>query len=111
MTPSQETKRELAQKRVVELKGFFRHLRIFVIVNGILFAMRMGWLIPVLPDWFPTEQYYFQWVNLNIAIWAVILAVHALTLFRHKFTPFKKWEERKIKEFMDKEGTESKKYK
>ncbi len=111
MTRSIETKRELAKKRVEEIKGFFRHLKVFVVINGILFVLKKGWLQSILPDWFPEEAYYFEWVDFNILIWGLILAVHGLTLFRHRLTFLKKWEERQIKKYMEEEKSESKKFK
>ncbi|MET1259829.1 2TM domain-containing protein [Flagellimonas sp. DF-77] len=111
MTRSIEERRALAKKKVEEYKGFFRHLKIFLIVNGILFVMRKGWLLPLMPEWFPEEAYYFAWVDLNIIIWGAILAVHALILYRHKFTFLRKWEERQIQKYLDEEQEETKKYK
>lgn len=111
MTQSIETKRALAKKRVEEIKGFFRHLKVFVVVNGLLFVLKMGWLQGLLPEWFPSEAYYFDWVIANIVIWGLILAVHALTLYRHRITFLKKWEERQIKKYMEEEQSESDKYK
>lgn len=111
MEKSIETKRELAKKRVAEIKGFFRHLKIFLVVNGGLFILKKGWLLPLLPDGFPQETYYFEWVDLHIVIWGIILAVHGITLYRHKITFLKKWEDRQIKKYMDEERTESRKYK
>ena len=101
MTQHIETKRKLAKKRVEEIKGFIRHLKIFIIVNGFLFILQKGWLSPLLPDWFPDEAYYFDWVNVNILVWGVLLAVHALTLYRHKFTFLQKWEAKHIQKYMD----------
>jgi len=111
MTQSMETKRELAKKRVAEIKGFFRHLKIFIIINGLLYVLKKGWLLPILPGGFPQETYYFDWVNLNILVWGLILAVHGLTLYRHKLTFLKKWEDRQIQKYMDEEQSKSKKYK
>ena len=110
MTRSINTKRELAQKRVAEIKGFFRHLKIFLIINGLLFVLKKGWLASFLPEWFPEEAYYFDWVDLNILIWGLILLVHGLTLYRHKLTFLKKWEDRQIQKYMDKDREESGKY-
>lgn len=110
MTHSIETKREQAKKRVAEIKGFFRHLKVFIIINGLLYVLHKGWLLPLLPDWFPEEGYYFDWVNVNIAIWGVILAVHALTLYRHKITFLKKWEERQIKKYMEEDSSKPNKF-
>lgn len=106
-----ETKREKAKKRVEEIKGFFRHLKVFIIVNGLLLILQKGWLLPLLPNWFPEEAYYFDWVNINIAFWGVILAAHAMTLYRHKFRFLKNWEERQIKKYMDEENAKPKKFK
>ena len=110
MTRSVETKRELAKKRVEEYKGFFRHLKVFIVVNGILYLFNSGWLESIMPEWFPQEAYYFDWVNFNVLIWGVILLVHGLTLYRHKLTFLKKWEDRQIKKYMEKDRDETTKY-
>lgn len=96
---------EAAKKRVKELKGYYRHIMIFVIVNGILVLLRTGVLNSLLPVAFPKESYYYEWVNANILIWGVILLVHTLIIFRHKITFFKKWEERQIQKYMEEDET------
>jgi hypothetical protein len=93
--------REAAKKRVQELKGYYSHITIFLIVNGILYLLKAGVLTSLLPEAFPRESYYYDWINGNVLIWALILAVHTLIVFRHKFTFFKKWEERQIKKYME----------
>ena len=108
---SQKSKYERATKRVKELKGFYNHLKIFVLFNGLLYLMRSGILHSILPEDFPVEPYYFDWVHVNLLIWGVILLVHALVLYRHKFKFAKKWEERQIQKYMDKEQDEVKRYK
>lgn len=104
------TKFELAQARVKEIKGFFRHLKIFILVNGTLYLFKSGVLRSLLPDWFPEESYYFDWVDLNVLIWLAILLVHAITLYRHKFAFLKRWEDRQIKKYLDKDKEDHKKY-
>ncbi|MGD1946706.1 MAG: 2TM domain-containing protein [Croceivirga sp.] len=111
MIPSTETKRELAKKRVEEIKGFFRHLKVFIVINGSLYLLKLGWLNALLPNGFPIEPYYYDWIWMNILIWGLILAIHGLTLYRHRFTFLKKWEERQIKKYMEEEQSEAKKYK
>ncbi|GLU44322.1 2TM domain-containing protein [Allomuricauda sp. NBRC 101325] len=91
---------EAAKKRVKELQGYYRHILIFVLVNGFLLLLQSGVLFKVMPDWFPTETYYFDWVNSNILFWGLILVVHTLVVFRHKFPFLKKWEERQIQKYM-----------
>jgi 2TM domain len=99
--------RETAKKRVQELKGYYRHIFIFVIVNGILYLLKTGVLTSLLPEAFPKESYYYDWINANVIIWALILVVHTLILFRDKFTFVKKWEQRQIQKYMDEDGGEA----
>jgi len=111
MTTTKDTARETAEKRVKELKGYYSHIAIFVIVNGILYLLKTGVLTSLLPEAFPKESYYYDWINSNILIWGLILVVHTLILFRHKFTFFKKWEERQIQKYMDEDRNKVDKYK
>jgi hypothetical protein len=110
MMQSIETKKELAKKRVEEIKGFLRHLRVFLVVNGLLFVLKKGWLQSLLPEGFPKEAYYFEWVDVNIIAWGIILAIHWLTLYRHRLTFLKKWEEKQLKKYLEEEESEPKKY-
>ncbi|MEX0315023.1 MAG: 2TM domain-containing protein [Allomuricauda sp.] len=104
-------KYERATKRVKELKGFYNHLKIFVIINGLFYLIKSGWLTPIMPDGFPTEAYYFDWIDANVLIWGVIVVIHGLTLYRHKLPFVKKWEERQIKKIMEQDQEEVRKYK
>ncbi|MDT0607107.1 2TM domain-containing protein [Croceitalea rosinachiae] len=107
----EESKYERAIKRVKELKGFYNHLKIFLIVNGTLFLLKSGWLHLWLPEGFPTAGYYFDWINANVLIWLLILMVHFILLHRNKWAFSKKWEEKQIQKFMEKESDETKRYK
>ena len=98
---NKQTAREAAKKRVQELKGYYSHITIFVIVNVILYLLKTGMLTSLLPEAFPKESYYYDWINSNILIWTLILIVHTLIVFRDKFTFVKKWEERQIKKYME----------
>lgn len=100
-----------ATKRVKELKGFYNHLKIFIVVNGLLYLIKSGLLTPLMPEGFPAETYYFDWIHGNFIIWGLIIVVHALILFRHKLPFLKKWEERQIQKFMEQDQEERGKYK
>jgi len=99
-------KYERASKRVKEYMGFYRHVKIFIVINGLLYLLKTGTLNRLMPEWFPTEPYYFDWVTSNIFIWGLILAVHALYTFRHKIPLLKNWEERQIQKYLEKEEEE-----
>lgn len=102
---------ERAKNRVNELKGYYRHIFIFVFVNALLLVVRMGVLNRLVPDGFPNEPYFYDWIIGNIAIWGLILIVHTVLVYRHKFTFFKKWEERQIQKYMEEERDQVDKFK
>ncbi len=111
MEANRNLARENAEKRVKELKGYYSHIIIFVIVNGMLYLLQTGVLNSFLPEAFPKESYYYDWITSNILIWGLILLVHTLILLRHKFTFFKKWEDRQIQKYIDEDRSKVDKYK
>ncbi|GEM55529.1 histidine kinase [Flavobacterium branchiophilum] len=80
-----------AQKRVQEIKGFYGHLASYVLVNLFLLILNLvsspGYL-------------WFFWPALG---WGTGLLAHGIKVFQ--IMPFlgKDWEERKIKELLNKE--------
>jgi len=104
--PTQAMRYKKAQKRVKELKGFYNHLKIFVIVNALLYLIKSGVLNSWMPKGFPTESYYFDWVHTNFIIWGLMILAHALILYRHKLPFLKKWEEKQIQKYMEKDREE-----
>lgn len=81
-----------AKKRLDELKGFYGHLLSYVLVIPFLI------LINYMTYW---EYKWFWWPMLG---WGIGLAAHALGVFGKDKIFGKEWEERKIKEYMDKES-------
>ena len=81
---------EQARKRVKELKGFYTHAAIYVLVNIMLFVINLltggGW--------------WFYWPLIG---WGIGLGVHALNVFGFGGKLGQDWEERKTRELMDKE--------
>ncbi|RNC89706.1 MAG: hypothetical protein ED555_09600 [Allomuricauda sp.] len=108
---NQNTKYERAKKRVKQLKGFYDHLKVFLVINGLFYLFRSEWFQSLLFDGFPLEPYFFDWIHANFFIWLAILVVHGLVVFAPKLQFFKGWEERQIKKYMDEEMDERDKYK
>ncbi|WP_228235625.1 2TM domain-containing protein [Allomuricauda sp. M10] len=104
-------KYERASKRVKEYMSFYRHVKIFIVINGLLYLLKTGALNRLMPEGFPTEPYYFDWVISNILIWGIILVVHGLYTFRYKIPFLKHWEERQIQKYMEQEEEDSSKFK
>lgn len=94
---------EDAQKRVKRLKGFYTHLIMYVLVNILIVFININNLKP--------GKSYFQFENFFTAFfWGIGLLAHAVSIFGHHLIFGKEWEERKIKEFMEKDKQEHEKW-
>ncbi|QYZ79404.1 2TM domain-containing protein [Methanofollis formosanus] len=82
---------ERARKRVRELRGFYEHLGIYLVINLLLFAINA---ITSPGAW------WFYWVTL---FWGVGLLFHALGTFLGGRFLGPEWEERKMREYVEKE--------
>ena len=81
---------ERARKRVQALKGFYIHAATYVLVNIGLFVI----------DLMTGGGWWFFWPLIG---WGIGLAAHGLNVFGFGGVLGRDWEERKIREFMDKE--------
>ena len=88
---TEETKYQKAKERVEVIKGFYIHLTVYVVVNLMLFSINMI----VSPD-----SLWFFWPLMG---WGVGLVIHALSVFGFGRWFSADWEERKIRELMEKE--------
>lgn len=80
-----------AKKRVEDIKGFYIHLLVFILVNPIIILVNLTFV----------PQFYFFWFAL--LGWGFGLFFHWLGVFGFQLLGFgKDWEERKIKEIMNK---------
>lgn len=82
----------LAKKRVDKIKGFYGNLISYIIFNIFFFILNMV----VSPS-----ELWFYWPLLG---WGIGVFFHGMKVFN--YSPFfsKDWEERKIKELIDKEN-------
>ena len=83
-----DEKYEKARKRVEEIKGFYSHLIVYVIVNIGLFLLNL---------FTNPGNWWFYWVIIG---WGIGLFFHAMGTFVFNRFPGKQWEDRKIKEVM-----------
>ncbi|WP_350285384.1 2TM domain-containing protein [uncultured Croceitalea sp.] len=107
MLTDQDYKYKSVTKRVKALKGFYRHFKIFLLINGILYLFQSGVLNSLIPNGHLIKSYYFDWVHLNALIWGAILVFHAFIVFLFKPKFLKKWEARKIKELMERDTNDT----
>lgn len=80
-----------ARERVQELRGFWIHLTFFILVNAFLIALNLL----TSPD---TLWFFYPLLG-----WGIGLTGHAVSIFGLGGWLGKDWEERKIRELMDKE--------
>jgi len=99
-----------AKKKVESIKGFYRHLAVYMIINSIITIIKTTSNIgngDSLSEALFSIGNFFQWVP-----WGIGLLIHGLVVFNiFSFLLGKGWEERKIKELIEKESNELKDYK
>ncbi len=97
-----ETKRSLAylraKKKVETLKGFYSHLIAYIIFNTVIILFATGVI--------SSERLNFSyWLGYTTSFfWGIGLVSHAiyvLFIFKFKNNFLKRWEEKKIKQFLD----------
>jgi len=88
-----DEKYEKAKKRVEELKKFYGNLVTYGVINVILIIINLVT---------SPGSLWFYWVTI---FWGIAILLHASKVFilKGKFLG-EEWEERKIKEIMEKEG-------
>jgi predicted membrane channel-forming protein YqfA (hemolysin III family) len=80
-----------AQKRVKEIREFYEHLTVFILISAIIIAIN---LIT------SPEYLWFVWCLLG---WGIGVVLHGMKAFRFSPSFSKEWEERKIREILEKE--------
>jgi hypothetical protein len=90
-----------AKKRVDEIKKFYKHFAVYLVINFIFIGRRIYTDIRFGDSFFEAftdiDNYgFFFW-------WGVFLIVHAIKVFGFPSLFNKDWEERKVKEFMNEE--------
>lgn len=86
-----------AQKRLKDLKGFYSHLTVYLIINAALLLM-YHW-----NDLKRGELTFEWWRFSTLFFWSIGLGAHALGVFGKQIFMSAEWEERKLKQFMEEE--------
>lgn len=96
MNTQDEIKYQEALKRVKKIKGFYSHAVVYVIINIMIIIINVQDL--------DEGESYFQFKNFMTAFfWGIGLVAHGLSVFMPNWIMGQNWEERKIREFMEKE--------
>jgi len=91
-----EIKYQEAIKRVKKIKGFYTHLIIYLVINTMIIIVNSQNL--------DDGESFFQLRIFSTAIfWGIGLVSHGFSVFMPSLIMGKNWEEKKIKELMEKE--------
>ena len=85
----EQTRYQEAKERVEEIKGFYFHLITYIVINAVLVVINLLT---------SPEYLWFIWPIIG---WGVGLVIHGFSVFGNFLG--KSWEERKIKEIMEKD--------
>ncbi|NBL65280.1 histidine kinase [Flavobacterium sp. NST-5] len=96
LTQLEQQRYERASQRVKKIAGFYRHLLVYILVNLFLISLKYFNL--------DKGDQFFEFSTFSTAFfWGIGLAFHALGVFGTSAFLGNNWEERKIREIMDKE--------
>ncbi|SIS63705.1 2TM domain-containing protein [Zobellia uliginosa] len=102
------SKRVRAKKRIEQLKGFYIHLAVFVIVNIMVIT---GAVVGNMGNGESFVEAFFNFGTFStFFFWGIGVVFHGVKVF--SYNPFfsKAWEERQIQKYMDADRDEMKKY-
>ncbi len=94
-----------AKKRVEELKGFYIHLTVYIIINSFIIV---NILIRALGD---GDTFWQIGTFFTPFFWGIGLAFHAAKVFNYNPILGKNWEEKQIKKYIEKDKRDAEKYK
>ena len=107
-------KLEAAKKRVDEIKGFYYHLTVYLIVNIVLLIFRTPIVLFFVDSNETPGEGFLEWVDLNILLtpilWGIALFIHFAVVFGLKPGFIKNWEKRKLEQFLNEDEEPTQKW-
>ncbi|MEN2413728.1 2TM domain-containing protein [Flavobacterium mesophilum] len=98
----------MAYRKVKRIKGFYSHLRVYIIVNAIIIITNLN------RDIFGKDIIYnglTDWHTYSTAFWwGIALLIHAFTVFGPDVFFGHDWEQKKIQKYMDREAQNTNKW-
>lgn len=92
----EQLKLQRARKRVKSISGFYKHLAVYILVNLFLIATKYFNL--------DAGEEFLTFGTFSTAFfWGIGLAFHALSVFGTNVFLGNDWEEKKIREFMERD--------
>lgn len=108
MKKNSNDKNTKAQKRVQQLKGFYTHLMIYLMINTMLMLVKIVGTA-YYGETFMGPLWHFSTFSTWL-FWGLGLAFHAIKVFALPSYFNGQWEERRIRRFMEEDRQEAEKY-
>lgn len=103
------SKQERAAEKIKQIKGFYIHLTIYVIMNIAIIAVNT--VAQINNGWSVFDALFFFGHLITPVAWGLGLFFHGMKVFGFRTFFSKEWEERQIKKYLDEEKKEYEKYK
>ncbi|QBA64488.1 2TM domain-containing protein [Muriicola soli] len=102
-----------AEKKVKDIKGFYRHLTIYLIVNAIIVIEGLEGINFLELNTSDIDPSFVEWLVWNVfsvpLLWGIVLLIHGLQVYSFHIPILKKWEAEQIRKMMEKEETKNNK--
>lgn len=96
-----------AQARVKKIKGFYRHLTIYLIVNAIILIEGLWGINFLEMNTADIDPSFVQWLIWNVfsvpILWGIVLFLHGIRVFSPQIPILRQWEENQIRRYMEQE--------
>lgn len=98
------TKYKRAKKRVAQIRGFYNHLAVYLVVNIVLFLLQDKMTFILLSKRVFGSPEFLDKINWDVfgtpIIWGIALTFHAINVFGEPLLFGRKWEERQLKKYL-----------
>ena len=102
-------KQKRAAEKIKQIKGFYMHLTIYVIMNVTIISVNI--MAQVQNGWSFLDALFFFGNLITPIAWGIGLFFHGARVFGMRSFFSKEWEERQIKKYLDEQKNEYEKYK
>ena len=98
----------IAKEKVEKLKGYYWHLASYIIVNIVISAIK---IVSEMQNGVSFAETFFDFGTYALwFFWGIGMFFHTLGVFGNNLFLSKKWEQRKIKEILEKENRAQQKW-
>ncbi|MDL2142984.1 2TM domain-containing protein [Flavobacterium tructae] len=99
----------LAYKKVKKIKGFYSHLRVYILVNIIIIVSSLNQ--SYIGDHFVIRGFRDWEIYSTAFFWGIALVIHGISVFGPDVFFNRDWEQKKIQKIMKKEAENKNKWK